>query len=124
MGGFSGKRYIGDIELWLRLAQRYPMVKFQGDLYWSRVHANSEGSYEQKENTVRMRKELIESYLTSPLCPILPAEIRSTFRQRIKRSVKRFFKLGIHLSTSIKQGLLHKRSQALKYFQKTKRTNE
>jgi glycosyltransferase involved in cell wall biosynthesis len=38
VGRFSGKRFVGDTELWLTLAARRPVVKFQPALFWWRQH--------------------------------------------------------------------------------------
>jgi glycosyltransferase involved in cell wall biosynthesis len=90
VGGFSGKRYIGDVDLWFRLAQQFPMVKFPADLYWSRIHTASEGSIERGEKTAEMRKQLIKSFLESPQCPIDPKEVRVPLIKQVKRSIKKF----------------------------------
>jgi glycosyltransferase involved in cell wall biosynthesis len=88
VGGFSGKRYIGDVELWFTLAQQFSMVKFPGELYWSRLHTASEGSLEKADNTVQLRKELVQSFLHSPQCPINPKEVDLTLKQQIKQKIK------------------------------------
>ena len=41
-GGFSGKRFVGDFELWLELAARFPVVKMVMGLVWYRIHAGQE----------------------------------------------------------------------------------
>jgi len=42
MGGFTGTRYIGDTELWYKLAMKYPIVKMvPGLIYW-RQHDDQE----------------------------------------------------------------------------------
>lgn len=90
VGGFSGKRHIGDTELWFTIAQRHNMVKFPGDLYWSRIHTNSEGAIEKRINLTKMRKELVQSFLYSELCPIDPKESKSSLTKQIKQSIGRF----------------------------------
>ena len=92
MGGFTGKRYIGDIELWLTLAQQYAMVKFQGGLYCSRDHNDSEGASENKSEAERLRKNLIQSYLLSPYCPINREEVTGSYKYQLKKKLKKFFK--------------------------------
>ena len=42
VGGFSGTRYIGDTELWMKLAQEYPVVLFHPSLIWWRRHEGQE----------------------------------------------------------------------------------
>jgi len=41
-GGFSGKRFVGDTEMWLRLTAEYPVVKILGNLVWCRPHSGQE----------------------------------------------------------------------------------
>lgn len=48
VGGFSGKPFVGDHELWLRIALKYPVVKLQPSLIWYRVHPNQESVRERK----------------------------------------------------------------------------
>lgn len=42
LGNFSGKRMIGDTELWLKLAAKYPLVRLQKGLVFWRRHENQE----------------------------------------------------------------------------------
>lgn len=38
VGGFSGKQFVGDSELWLKLAERWPVVALPPGLVWWRRH--------------------------------------------------------------------------------------
>lgn len=70
MGGFVVPKYAGDTELWFRLAQQNDLVLFPVDLYWSRLHSNSESVYEKKEFKIEVfRMSLILDYLNHPKCP-------------------------------------------------------
>jgi len=42
LGGFSGKRYVGDFEMWLKMAAHHPVVKFMEGLVWWRSHGEQE----------------------------------------------------------------------------------
>jgi glycosyltransferase involved in cell wall biosynthesis len=42
MGGFSGKRYISDYEMWLHMCLYYPVVIFEPGLVWVRAHEGQE----------------------------------------------------------------------------------
>lgn len=46
LGGFSGKRYIGDFEFWLKISQQYAMVVIPGFLGWDRTHDNQERNFD------------------------------------------------------------------------------
>lgn len=89
LGGFSGKRMIGDTEFWLKAATYYPMVKFPFDLYWSRVHENREAvsSYAAREYK-KLRKEVIAAALHDKMCPLSSPEIDQVFLSLKKRKIK------------------------------------
>lgn len=42
IGGFSGKRYVGDYEMWMELGLRYPVVKMVPGLAFWRSHGDQE----------------------------------------------------------------------------------
>lgn len=48
LGGFSGRQFVGDSELWLKLAERWPVVVLPPALVWWRQH---EGQQMQLELT-------------------------------------------------------------------------
>lgn len=76
VGGFSGERMIGDLDLWLRLAKKYPMVKFPLDLYWCRHHDSQEFQTNYARNIYPQRtKALISKALNSDDCPLGKREI-------------------------------------------------
>lgn len=52
VGGFSGEQYIGDTELWLKLARRAPVVKLQPALVWWRQHAGQQIESERRDPRV------------------------------------------------------------------------
>lgn len=85
-GGFSGKRFIGDIEMWLILAARQPVVKFQPSLFWWRQHESQEYKAGQGPDgyfTVNFLT-LIE-LLNSDRCPLTEAD-----RQRAKAKLSKW----------------------------------
>lgn len=48
-GGFSGKPYVGDHELWLKLSLKFPVLILQPSLLWYRVHPDQESNRETKK---------------------------------------------------------------------------
>ena len=48
VGGFSGKQFIGDTELWHKLAWNYSIVKLPSHLIWWRQHAEQQIMQERK----------------------------------------------------------------------------
>ncbi|MBC5991612.1 glycosyltransferase family 2 protein [Pontibacter cellulosilyticus] len=97
VGGFSGKRMIGDNELWFILARNFPMVKFTRDLVWDRVHSGQESKTVYARKYDQLRHAVIYEALTHKACP-LDEKLRSDILRRLrtaklKRLVKRIFKL-------------------------------
>lgn len=77
LGGFSGKRMIGDTEFWLKCARYFPMVKFPFDLYWNRRHDSqeSQSSYANLHYK-KLRNEVYNEALSHPDCPLTKDQIR------------------------------------------------
>lgn len=75
LGGFSGKRMIGDYEFWFKIARRYSMVKLPLDLYWNRIHQaqESQSAYARK-NYPALRKAVLVEALQHADCPLTEAE--------------------------------------------------
>lgn len=93
--GFSGKRMIGDFELWLKMACYYPMVVFQRDLVWDRTHKNQERQTDYAKDYDTLRKEVMNTALEYEDCPLSKEEV-SKFksilnRNRFKKTVKKLF---------------------------------
>jgi glycosyltransferase involved in cell wall biosynthesis len=60
-GGFVEQKFVGDQELWLRLALKHGAVKLQPSLIWYRVHTDQESNRERKNilnNDVRYKINL------------------------------------------------------------------
>ena len=78
VGGFSGKRMIGDYEFWLKISRYHSMVKLPLDLYWNRIHEGQESKTDYaRENYGQLKKEILRASLDHPDCPLTPEEIRS-----------------------------------------------
>jgi glycosyltransferase involved in cell wall biosynthesis len=59
VGGFSGRQFIGDSELWLRLAERWPVVSLPPALVWWRRHEGQQMRAElAKPEILNVRYEL------------------------------------------------------------------
>jgi glycosyltransferase involved in cell wall biosynthesis len=52
VGGFSGRQFVGDTELWLKLAERWPIVLLPPALVWWRKHEGQQMSLEMKKPDV------------------------------------------------------------------------
>src|SRR5690606_12764607 len=54
IGGFTGKPFLGDFELWLLLSQKFPVVLMPHGIIWYRRHDSQESS--------RMRRDPLHSF--------------------------------------------------------------
>ena len=71
VGGFSGKRYVGDIELWLKLAQNCDVVLMPLGLTWWRAHGEQEIAFERETfDFEELRFEVERAALQHPECPL------------------------------------------------------
>ncbi len=69
VGKYSGKRYIGDYELWLKIATEYPIVLIPGYLGWDRKHKDQESKYNYAKYQI-LRYFVAVDALKSEKCPI------------------------------------------------------
>lgn len=65
--GFSGKRYIGDFEFWLKISQETSLVIIPAYLGWDRTHPNQERNFDQVEYAKMGINVLMDAFKTSKL---------------------------------------------------------
>jgi glycosyltransferase involved in cell wall biosynthesis len=87
VGGFSGERFVGDMELWMNLSRYYPMVVLPNDLFFYRVHDNSEAAIESgiAKKIYQKRKDFIFTALARTDCPLNQEEAKQV-RKLFKRN--------------------------------------
>jgi len=73
-GGFSGRRQVGDHELWLKLASRFAVVKMPTDLVWDRQHGHQEKEFDNAAMKAVMHEEVQLAALNSDDCPLTADE--------------------------------------------------
>jgi glycosyltransferase involved in cell wall biosynthesis len=97
VGGFSGKRMIGDNELWFTLARYYPLVKLPRDLVWDRIHDSQESQTEYAKSYESLRKAVVYEALSHIDCPLDISEINSVRKNLKRRQFKNIIKkwLGV-----------------------------
>ena len=89
VGGFSGKPFVGDSEIWLALSQKYDLVRMPNDLIWYRIHADQESKREIMDPMKAIRRfKILESALEHPQCPLPEYEKRSALRNYKNVSVR------------------------------------
>jgi len=100
VGGFSGKRFIGDYELWLKMAQTFDVVKIAPYFGWDRTHIGQEKNTSAKFQQ-KLRKELTLEFLDSPDCPLAASDVKKAkevlrrqdyldLLQNLKQWIKRY----------------------------------
>jgi glycosyltransferase involved in cell wall biosynthesis len=102
VGRFSGKRYIGDGEMWMKFALKYPVVKIQPGLIWWRTHPGQEFSMGSQEYAV-LRYELDKEILSHPLCPLNEKERKRALGNSRRLMGRRILKLlgRINISAAV-----------------------
>jgi glycosyltransferase involved in cell wall biosynthesis len=89
IGGFSGKRYIGDIEINLRLAAKWPVAKIASSLIYWRKHDGQE--YVIGNASTGYLELLLPMYreeLNKPECPLDPDQRRMVINHFRKISAR------------------------------------
>lgn len=97
-GGFTGTRYIGDTEMWYKLAMKYPVVKMvPGLIYW-RQHDDQQIQMEKLDPSilgVRYNHQI--ETLKQPDLPLTTEERELAIKkvhQRFSRNLSRLVKQG------------------------------
>jgi len=75
-GGFSGETHVGDLELWLKLAARFPLVTLPRDLVWDRVHDEQESTSSSQTSRDLMRIPTYLNALERNDCALVPDELQ------------------------------------------------
>jgi glycosyltransferase involved in cell wall biosynthesis len=88
VNGFSGKRMIGDYELWLNLSRNYDLVKIPRDIVWNRIHDGQESQSDYALKYDKLRKEVFLSAMNHPECPLNTVEKKRVLKLRAKNRIK------------------------------------
>jgi len=71
LNGFSGKQFVGDTELWLRIAQGNNTVWMPPGLFYWRKHEDQQIVLEQRDFEIEVKRyELHRYFLNSEDCPL------------------------------------------------------
>jgi glycosyltransferase involved in cell wall biosynthesis len=93
LGGFSGKRMVGDFELWLKIAASYPLLVLPSSLIFWRIHEGQEFAAGMAQGIYMDNLlPLLENAIRSPAAPLTEEEkdkIMRHYRKIVTRSVIR-----------------------------------
>ncbi len=94
VGGFSGMRQLGDMEFWLKIGARFPLVTLPPALVWDRVHGGQEKNVNSDTEKTAMRAQVVLKALQDADCPLDLQERQAAldaYRRRLERAIWRNF---------------------------------
>ncbi len=94
VGGFTGRRYLGDFEMWHVLSARYPVLLMPQGIVWYREHEEQEMQDNRTDFTIPFKYlKCSEEMINKPECPLSP-EDRAKALQKIHWNMARYI-LGV-----------------------------
>jgi glycosyltransferase involved in cell wall biosynthesis len=101
VGGFSGRRFLGDFEMWHVMAAKYPVVLMQQGVVWYRVHEDQEMQHNRTDFTIPFKYvQCAEEMLMKEGCPLNENDKQKALRQ-VKWNQARYI-LGVGKNHSLK----------------------
>jgi glycosyltransferase involved in cell wall biosynthesis len=88
VGGFTGRRYVGDFEMWHFLSRCFPVVLMQHGVVWYRVHEAQESTNVDAVANFRYTQLSLE-FLGAEGCP-LKEDDKVLALRKIKRGASRY----------------------------------
>ena len=89
VGGFSGKPYLGDMELWLKLSQKYPVVLMPHGIVWYRIHGEQQNTQNKTRPEVPFSYYVLEyKLISSDECPLSHEEKEFVKRKILRRQAR------------------------------------
>jgi glycosyltransferase involved in cell wall biosynthesis len=101
VGKFSGRRYLGDFEMWHVLSARYPVVIMQQGVVWYREHEEQEMQNNRTDFTIPFKYlTCAVEMLSKPECPLNEADCKRAI-EKVKWNQARYM-LGVGKNHSLK----------------------
>jgi glycosyltransferase involved in cell wall biosynthesis len=114
IGGFSGRRYLGDFEMWHMLAARFPVVLMQQGVVWYREHEEQEMQHNRTDYTVPFKYiKCSEEMLQKSECP-LDKSLRDKALEKVRWNQARYI-LGVGKNQSLKVMCTLKKESGMGY---------
>jgi glycosyltransferase involved in cell wall biosynthesis len=95
VGGFSGRQFVGDTELWLKLAQFQPVVSLPPSLVWWRRHEGQQMLLELARPEVLGLRFQLECQTLESTALLEPVEKQRAAARLRQRHVRRLLSMGI-----------------------------
>ncbi len=94
-GGFSGRRQVGDHELWLKIARLSDVVKMPTDLVWDRTHSRQEKHLDHAAEKIVMHEEIMLAALNAADCPLTVQDREAAVARLSGNRAKNYWRLLI-----------------------------
>ncbi len=114
VGGFTGKRQVGDHEMWLMMGRGYSLVTLPRDLAWNRVHADQEQKYDDVFNKTEMHWSIQQQALEHEDCPLTQKEVASAYSILNSKHAKTFWRT-MYGSAGIRGALRYRKALQLRW---------
>ncbi|MBU2652040.1 MAG: glycosyltransferase family 2 protein [Bacteroidetes bacterium] len=122
IGGFTGKRFIGDFEFWHIISRKYPVVLGPQGVVWYREHEEQEMQVNRTDFTVPFKYlRCSEEMLQDPDCP-LNNEDREKALRKVKWNEARYI-LGVGKNHSIRTARALKKESGMSFCEIVRRVS-
>jgi len=114
VGGFSGRRYLGDFEMWHMLAAKFPVVLMQQGVVWYREHEEQEMQHNRTDFTVPFKYiKCSEEMLLKEECP-LNADEKTKALEKVRWNQARYI-MGVGKNHSLSTMRVLKKESGMGY---------
>lgn len=98
-GGFTGKRMLGDFEMWHLLSQKHPVVLMPHGIVWYREHDEQEMAHHRSDPMQPFRYLILaEQLVASEKCPLTEDERKRALIKLKNKKAKAVMSAGKHHS--------------------------
>lgn len=116
IGGFTGKPFLGDFEIWHLLSQQFSVVLIPGGIVWYRVHETQE-SNKLKGNPSKQFEYLLlgQELIKHKNCPLNAGDKQKVIKQYSKKHASGVLSAFKHYG--FQKGLELKKASGLSFYQ-------
>jgi glycosyltransferase involved in cell wall biosynthesis len=97
VGGFSGRQFVGDTELWMKLAEKWPIVTLPPALVWWRKHPGQQMQLEMKRPEVLNTRFHLELEALNSTAHLTDAEKRGASQRIRQNHARRLLSYGCRM---------------------------
>jgi glycosyltransferase involved in cell wall biosynthesis len=120
IGGFTGKQYLGDFEMWNLLSSKFNIALLPGDAVWHRTHDEQQNTNNITKPEIPFKYMVLEkSLLENENCPLSQNEKQLAVKKCLKRQARyilRYLKSnGIQTALNLQKMSNLSKLEVLKY---------